>query len=111
MKSKLESTQIIPPLTRPLFTKRKFLSFPIIQQHKKCSELLKEAYLFSSQRFLDHYNDIQNWMGEYGIENLNTEEVSNRYHRHLQMSEQSVSEHDLLPNIRQSDKSFPLCKP
>jgi tRNA G18 (ribose-2'-O)-methylase SpoU len=94
-----------------LFTKRKFLTFSITQQHKKCSELLREIYLNSSQKLLNHYNEIQQWMGGNLIDSFHSEVISNAYHKHLKLSKRRNTEHNLLPKVRQNDRAKPSCKP
>ena len=55
-----------------------------MQQHKKCTELLKEIYLEGDNDLLAHYNELQSWIG--GVEPLQLERksISDRYHYHLQ---------------------------
>jgi len=111
MQTKLESNQNNRFRHQELFTKRKFLSFSLPQQHKKCSQLLREIYDTTSQKLFDHYNEIQQWMDGNTLETLDREEISNRYHKHLELSKQSLSEHNLLPRVRRSDKGVPHCEP
>lgn len=94
-------------MERPFFTKRKFLSFPLVQQHKKRAELLKELYLTLSPPLLTHYNEIQEWLKEKPL-SLNREAISDRYHTHLKKANFHFLEHDLLPYIAEGDHDTPL---
>lgn len=84
------------------FTKRKFLSLPKDQQHKKCAELLRNIY--KDGKLLTDYNEWQQWIGQPGIEKFNMKTISNRYHQHMQEAGMHVKEHNLLPKVRKGDK-------
>lgn len=83
------------------FTQRKFLSFPLEQQHKKCAELLR--VLYSGKGELATYNTLQEWMEAPSLTTSTPEAISNRYHHHLQKAGQQLKEHNLLPTIRRQD--------
>jgi tRNA G18 (ribose-2'-O)-methylase SpoU len=87
-----------------IFTQRRFLNLSPRQQQKKCAEILKEIYIKLGENnkncgeVINHYNLIQSWLGQPLLENITPEEVSNRYHRHLRVAQQSLKEHRLLPH-------------
>jgi tRNA G18 (ribose-2'-O)-methylase SpoU len=87
-----------------LFNKRKFLSLPLKQQHKKCAEVLRAAYENSSSA-LEHYQELQNWMGNFWSFPSNHKEIADNYHKHLALSNTCYKEHNLLPSIRKGDKT------
>jgi tRNA G18 (ribose-2'-O)-methylase SpoU len=91
------------------FTKRKFLAFPIEQQHKKSAEILRKIYdsliLNSSyENEAVYYNLIQEWMKSDLLLNFDKKTISDRYHRHLKLANVAFKEHNLLPQIRVGDK-------
>ncbi len=92
-----------------LFTKRKFLSLPLKQQHKKCAEVLREAYETKSDELFEVYNELRVWLDPL-IPPLafNPKELSDAYHRHLTSSETCFKEHNLLPSIRKGDKEHAM---
>lgn len=89
------------------FTKRKFLSLPLKQQHKKCAEVLREAYKTKSEELFTTYLEMSAWMD---IEPLafDSKDLSNAYHRHLNSSGTCFKEHNLLPSIKKGDKDTAL---
>jgi len=93
-----------------MFTKRKFLTFPIEKQHKKCAEMLRRVYEHDVSDLLMHYNEVQGWMGYPQLEGAEPRSISNRYHQHLSHARISLGEHGLLPRIRQYDKINPASK-
>lgn len=90
------------------FTQRKFLTFSKEKQHKKCAELLRALYDTFDKEKLSHYNEIQSWMAEKALQVADKQALSDRYHQHLQQAKVYLSEHSLLPTIRQGDLSHPL---
>jgi len=101
------------------FTRRKFLSLPGVQQHKKCAELVREMYVslignseWSLKDLLTSYNELQEWMKGRFLENVDFEGVADRYHDHLRRAKLSLKEHHLLPDVRCGDRksSMPLLK-
>lgn len=97
------------------FTKNRFLDFPLRQQHKKSSELLRHVYdlLLRKQpceAIVDHYNELQRWMNAPKLTILDFKVIANTYHHHLQEAQINIRENNLLPNIRTGDKphSSPL---
>ncbi|MEC7839359.1 MAG: TrmH family RNA methyltransferase [Chlamydiota bacterium] len=93
------------------FTEKKFCTLPLNRQHRKCMNITRIIYdcLLSNNSFveiLDHYNEIQSWMGAEPLLAVDKKSVSDRFHHHLQESGHSLKEHNLLPNITNSDRSF-----
>lgn len=86
-----------------MFTKRKFLSLPAKQQHKKCAEILKVAYEGNFEA-LDSYNECLSWLNLPNLKSPTAKEIANAYHRHLKSSEVCFKEHNLLPSVRKGDK-------
>lgn len=91
------------------FTKKKFLTLPITQQHKKCAELLNHLY----QQFLNQkewtkdwlvYQQLQQWMDEPVEKTFTLKTVADAYHQHQQQAGVSKKEHHLLPHIRKGDR-------
>lgn len=77
------------------FTRKKFLSFSLEQQHKKCAEFLRAGKM-------EEYTQLSHWMGLDQI--LKTpEEIADAYHCHLKASNGSLKEHRLL-SIRTQDR-------
>ena len=87
----------------PDFTKRKFLSFSKTQQHKKCAELLRQAY--EGRETLALYNDIAAWMELASLTSTSSEALSDRYHTHAKHAALNHKEHHLLPSVRMGDKT------
>jgi tRNA G18 (ribose-2'-O)-methylase SpoU len=83
------------------FTQKKFLSLSPKGQHKKAGELL--ADLFSKKtKSLSTYRKMEDWLSLPSI-NLNEhEEVSCRYHLHLEKASLCKREHSLL-HIKKED--------
>jgi tRNA G18 (ribose-2'-O)-methylase SpoU len=93
-----------------MFTKRKFLSFSMEKQHKKCAELLLAIYkdkiaFQSTEEMLAHYHELQEWMQREDKISSDAKEIANRYHYHLKLANRKVREHHLLPSIRQGDRA------
>lgn len=89
------------------FTKRKFLSLDLKQQHKKCAEVLREIYedlrLRQAASF-DEYNAWLSWMRLLPFSfSENLKELADRYHWHLNEAGLCLKEHNLLPLIRKGD--------
>jgi tRNA G18 (ribose-2'-O)-methylase SpoU len=92
-----------------MFTKRKFLALENKQQHKKCAEVLRRVY---EEGFnVAHYNEMQLWMGLQPLDSANTQDVADRYHKHLKQGEVALREHRLLPKIIKGDRTAPLQEP
>ena len=90
------------------FTKRKFLALPQETQHKKCAELLRQLYETSQTELFGYYNEIQSWMQQNALSKISQEMISDRYHQHLKLADVHLTEHSLLPKIRQGDREQPL---
>lgn len=92
------------------FTKRKFLSFPLEKQHKKCAEILRSIYdkmLVNAvfDKCIDDYQILQTWMGLNGLIKKDFKEIADKHQQHLTAAKISVREHHLLPKIRKGDKA------
>lgn len=87
------------------YNRRKFLTFPKKQQHKKCAEILYRIYEEPSAELFKHYNEIQNWMDGDPLARIDPKTISDRYHKHLRQTKFHLREHGLLPNIRKKDGS------
>lgn len=88
------------------FDKRKFLSLPVKQQHKKCAEILRCAYEGASTQTLFEYNRLMAFLNKEAITTLNFKEISDAYHQALNIAELSLKEHHLLPHVRKNDKEY-----
>lgn len=93
-----------------MFTKRRFLSLPVKQQHKKCAEVLRVAYENYSSETLASYNELLEWLGMQPLSCLNPKEMADAYHKHLGLSDVCFKEHNLLPSVRKGDKPQSLKK-
>ena len=87
------------------FHKKKFLTLPPKQQHKKCAEPLRELYVSDLVSTLfDNYAMLIQWMG-LDLKPLETkEELADRFHYHRQLAQVSLKEHHLLPCVTHYDK-------
>ncbi|MEI8329335.1 MAG: TrmH family RNA methyltransferase [Chlamydiia bacterium] len=79
----------------PLWSQIKFMSLPLEQQHKKASELLREIHHGKRDLCL-LYDKISSWMNLDPLLNFSLENLSNRFHTHLQQAGVSWQEHNLL---------------
>jgi tRNA G18 (ribose-2'-O)-methylase SpoU len=91
------------------FTSRKFLSFSLEKQHKKCAELVHHLYELALQNKWDPnkliiYNELQSWMSESPLTSPSYQELSDRYHYHLKLACIQKKEHHLLSSIRSQDR-------
>jgi tRNA G18 (ribose-2'-O)-methylase SpoU len=92
-----------------IFNKNKFKSFCVKKKHKKCAELLKIIYekmliKESFQENISHYNELLLWMQLSIYEEKSINNIADRYHWHLNQTDLSLKEHNLLPSIRKIDK-------
>lgn len=78
------------------FTKKKFLSLQEAHRHKMASELLKEVFASSDHKTLTVYRNIEEWLLLPPITLTNYEEVSHRFHYHLEKAKISRREHSFL---------------
>ena len=82
------------------FSKAKFLSLPAPQQHKKCSEVLKEFYVHPERTELRAlYSQLCEWMDLSPL--LNS--VEERFHEHLRAANLSIAEHNFLHTLTTKD--------
>lgn len=93
------------------FTKSKFLSFPLRQQHKKCAEFLRRLYdcLLVNQpvdALIAHYNEIQEWILSPKLSTISLKVIADRYHEHLKTADICIRENNLLPPIRTGDRKL-----
>jgi tRNA G18 (ribose-2'-O)-methylase SpoU len=84
------------------FTKRKFLSLKEAHQHKMASELLKEIFSDGKNALLQHYKDVESWLDLPSIDLKSHEEISHRFHFHLEKAGLCQKEHFLL-HIKKED--------
>jgi tRNA G18 (ribose-2'-O)-methylase SpoU len=87
-----------------IFTRKKFLSLTLAQQHKKCAELLRSVYESGDLSNLKAYNEAAIWMKFPLFSPENKKEISDQYHWHLKMAGLNLKEHNLLPSIRTGDR-------
>lgn len=92
------------------FTKRKFLAFSPTKQHKICAKLLRDIYEEClagkiPTRAIDDYHEIISWLGSDTLPNTDIKSIADRYHHHLRLALVKHKEHNLLPLIRQGDKT------
>ncbi|MCI5052842.1 MAG: TrmH family RNA methyltransferase [Simkaniaceae bacterium] len=78
-----------------MFAKPKFDSLPLRQRHKKAAELLRAHHTNPSSSSFAHYLDLASWLELSPIANT-FEEISNRFHEHMRLAEQELSEAQLL---------------
>lgn len=86
------------------FTKRKFLSLPLEQQHKKCAELLRRLFE-AKEPSMNEYSELCSWMGLEKVLPQNSKEIADAYHEHLKAAKVQLKEHRLLPSIRKNDRT------
>ena len=87
-----------------MWTKEKFLSLSLKQQHKKCAEQLKLA-LVKDEKGLPHYHEMASWLG-LDLES-DREKLYDRYHFHLTEAHLSLKEHNFLPEVKRFDHVQP----
>ena len=95
------------------FTKLKFLSFPLEQQHKKCAELLRNIYekaLHGESLFkeVSAYSMLIDWMEYPSLNAFHPKSIADCYHEHARLALVHHKEHNLLPHVRQNDKPTAL---
>lgn len=78
------------------FQKAKFDSLPLKQRHKKAAELLRAHYTAPQSSTLAGYQTLASYLALDPVEDTQ-EALSNRYHLHLILADQSHAEHNLLP--------------
>lgn len=91
------------------FTKRKFLSFPLERQHKKCAEIVRYQYELGLQGGLIQdglavYNQLLDWMCLPPLNQPSAKTLADCYHFHLKQAGVLKKEHDLLPTVRTTDR-------
>lgn len=92
------------------FSKRKFLSLTIVQQHKHAAALLKEAYQTNPPEVGEVYRRIEKWLNLPAL-NAETRHVADRYHWHLAQGGVRIKEANFLPALRTGDRAKPLQPP
>lgn len=86
------------------FSETTFCAMSKEQQHKKCSELLRELHTNTRKEALQQeYDKLCLWMGLPKIA-WNFEAVEQRFHEHVRNSGRSLSEHDFLQHVSVGDK-------
>ncbi len=88
------------------FTKKKFVSLQEAHQHKIASELLKEAFASQENKIQSVYRNLEEWLFLPCINLTSYEEVSTRFHFHLEKAQISWKEHSLLYIKKQDKVSF-----
>ncbi len=83
------------------FTKRKFLSLPSKAQSKQASSILK-AIFFGDREKIPLYRNLELWLNLPPVALESHEDVSYRFHMHLEKAELSQKEHFLL-HIKKQD--------
>jgi tRNA G18 (ribose-2'-O)-methylase SpoU len=92
------------------FTKPTFLNLPLEQQHKKCAELLRLAYLKAIENIpndseLEVYSRLVDWMNHPTCKINHPKNIADDYHRHACLAGLHHKEHHLLPHVRRTDKN------
>jgi tRNA G18 (ribose-2'-O)-methylase SpoU len=87
------------------FTEKKFKSLTIRSQHKHASELIKAIFLGDLEE-IPSYQALEKWLCLPPINPANKEELSNRYHLHLENAGLCKKEHGLLHVRHQDTKSI-----
>jgi len=87
------------------FTKEKFLSLEVTQQHKKCSEILREYALKKSNALFSEYLKLCQWMN---ISPCDDTLVKDRIHWHLSMSSTHLKESELFHSVRDCISTEPF---
>jgi tRNA G18 (ribose-2'-O)-methylase SpoU len=91
-----------------MFTKRKFLSLDMRQQHKKCAELLRASFerlCREEPSSFGEYDAFLSWMKLLPFEYSTLKALADRYHWHLSAAGLCLKEHNLLPTIRKNDRN------
>lgn len=99
------------------FTKPKFFKLDPLQQHKKCSEMVRAIYEAiykledlsqipkEIQEQLDHYNEILSWLLIAPFKDISLKKIADQYHFHLEKASVNLKEHNLLFQLRKGDRS------
>ena len=90
------------------FSRKKFLSFPKEQQHKKCAEILRVIYekLLLKQYVVNLFNSYNALLKYLELDEFNSKDlkkISDQYHFHLNLASVTLKEHNLLPTLRTLD--------
>ncbi len=83
------------------FTKQKFLTLPEKAKHKKASEVLRNIFQ-EGGTLIPLYKEIEDWLKLSELKIYDHQEISERFHFHLEQAAISWKEHHLL-HIRQED--------
>jgi tRNA G18 (ribose-2'-O)-methylase SpoU len=93
-----------------MFTQTKFLSLALAQQHKKCAQMLRLIYekILHKEKssLLSDYQTMLCWMNLPSPSSFSLEILSDLYHEHLLQSGYAVKEHNLLPSLKNRDRSY-----
>ena len=83
------------------FTKKKFLTLNLHQQHKKCSQLLRCLYHIENPEQSGtgwiEYHQFLEWMGIEDKLVNNRKQIADRFHIHLKEAGLYLRENNLLP--------------
>ncbi len=85
-----------------MFTQKKFLSLKETHRHKKAGELLKQVFSSEDPTLKRCYQNLEEWLELPPINLENHEEISHRFHLHLEKSNLSQKEHFLL-HVKKED--------
>ncbi len=86
------------------FTKRKFLNLSSKAQHKQASVLLKAIFQEENEENIYCYRNLELWLNLPVADLQSHEEISCRFHLHLEKAELSQKEHFLL-HVKTKDSS------
>ena len=78
------------------FTQRKYLSLTERLRHKKAGELLKEVFLSSRNDLAILYRNMEQWLSLPPLHLQDLEEVTLRFHVHMEKASISLQEHAFL---------------
>jgi tRNA G18 (ribose-2'-O)-methylase SpoU len=91
------------------FNKKKFLTFPLKQQHKKCAELLEEAFTKNDTLLFTHYCELRSWLGiEHSFPFSDKKALLDAMHEHYMLAGISRQEHSLISTHFDNDSAKPF---
>lgn len=93
------------------FTKPRFLALPSEKQHKFLAKLLNEIYrllLFKKPCLsqISRYETYESWLGFIRLDLGCFKKIADRYHEHMRLSKQLVTEADFLPKVSHFDRGY-----
>lgn len=88
------------------FTKAKFLALSLQKREKLSAERLHSLFLNpQAANELVEYNLFQEWQDRETLSSLDSETISNRYHKHLKNAGIHLKEDKFLPSIKTKDRA------